>query len=92
MRDFAKLFWSKDLGQVLIVKGDHTVTIRFLHPDGEGLCALKSDLPDTDLGREKAVELFSMLDETFALQVVRDLLNDKDFDKISSLAKGSMDA
>jgi hypothetical protein len=33
-----------------------------------------------------------MLDETFALQVVRDLLNDKDFDKISSLAKGSMDA
>jgi hypothetical protein len=92
MHTFAKLYWSEELGQVLIVKGDHSVTIRFLHPSGGELCALKSDLPDSEIGREKAAELFSMLDEGFAMQVVRDLINDKDFDKISSLAKGSMDA
>jgi hypothetical protein len=89
---FAKLYWSEHLGQVLIVKGDHAVTVRFLHPVGKELCALKSDLPDSEIGREKAAELFSMLDEEFALQVVRDLINDKDFDKITSLAKGTMDA
>jgi hypothetical protein len=92
MDDFAKLYRAADLGQVLITKSMHTVNVRFVHPDGRQMCQLKSELPDTELGWEKATELFSMLDEDFALRMVRDLLKDENFEKLTYIAKGTMDA
>lgn len=92
MEDFAKLYRADDLGQVLVIKRSYIVTVRFAHPDGKQMCMLRSEMPDNEIGWEKADGLFSMMDEAFTLRMVRDLLQDKDFDRFTTTGKGSMDA
>lgn len=91
MQPFAKLYEADDVGQVLVTINAHVVKIRFV-PPGLGLSALVADLPDTDDGVRSAERLFANLDEESALNSVRALLAEPDFQALLAKPEGSLDA
>lgn len=66
MKDFAKLFWYEEYGQVLVVRDDFKdgpgVQI-YYQPKGLGICKTGVTFEDTDDGRARADKAFDFVTE-----------------------------
>lgn len=69
---FAKLYESKEYGQVLVMLDtgdDGTPCVSFYaEPEGFGVCSISSKFKDTEEGWDKAEAFFEKVDDEIALK------------------------
>lgn len=91
MQEFAKLYWSEDLGQVLITLDGHSVHLRFALPRAVS-SALRYDFDNNLAGEILALDLFSNFSKAQALAEIREFVRETDMHELLAHKRESMDA